>query len=260
MKKTIKTTTQMGMLRDAGLLLWQTHQFVKKLISPGANPVNIDMAAEDFIRQNGATPTFKGVGEVAHPFPSTICFSVNNEVVHGIPTTTRIKSGDIVSVDIGLRLNGWCSDAARTYVVDDNCPAKHALVNATQDALNLAISQIEQQKTWMPIAEGIQTLANGRGFSIVEEYVGHGIGEAMWEEPSVPNHRNENIFKDFELETGLVIAIEPILTQKGREVYVGDDHWTVKTVDGGLAAHIEDSVAITDNGPVVLTRGPFGEI
>lgn len=259
MVKTLKSTVEIGMMREAGLLLWQTHQFVKKLIIPGANPLNIDMAAEGFIREHGATPTFKGVGEIAHPFPNTICWSVNNQVVHGIPTENRLKKGDIVSVDIGLKLNGWCSDSARTYVVDDDNESKHALVNSTLHALDLAISQLSLKTNWNEIASDMEAFIKSAGFSVVQEYVGHGIGRHMWEDPTVPNHLDP-VFDNFKIETGLVLAIEPILTQFSAEVYTDDDFWTVITEDGGLAAHFEDTVAIGPHGPVVLTRGPFGQL
>jgi methionyl aminopeptidase len=246
-------------MRRAGLVVWAAHQVARELVRPGVTTGEIDAAVEAFFAQHGAIPLFKGVpGKV--PFPSVCCISVNEEVVHGIPGPRVLHEGDVVSIDTGCSLGGWCGDSAFTHPVGEVAPDVRRLLDCTAGVLDLAIRLMAVRNRWSDVASEMATYVRDYGFSVVENFVGHGIGRTMHEDPQVPNfctpafRRNH----DFELEPGLVVAVEPMVNMGGKKVRGQADHWTQSTVDGRPSAHFEHTVAITDSGPVVLTAPPSG--
>jgi methionyl aminopeptidase len=253
----LKTEKEILKMREAGLVLWDVHQAAVELIGEGITTREIDEAVEKRIISLGAIPLFKGVpGEV--PFPASACISVNEEVVHGIPSGRRLKSGDIVSIDIGVRYKGWCADSAVTIPVGEISEEKKALISITEDALRLAISMLRPKISWNTIAVKMQKRIKEKGYSIVRELVGHGIGQEMWEDPQIPNYHvnNRNTFR---VKKGATLAIEPMLNMGEKEIKTERDHWTIVTADGKPSAHFEHTVAVTEKGPFVLTCGPNGE-
>jgi methionyl aminopeptidase len=254
---TIKTDKEISKMREAGLVLWGAHQKAKGLLQEGIPTNEIDNAVEKHILSQGAVPLFKGVpGRV--PYPAATCISINEEVVHGIPSNRKLAAGDIVSIDIGVKLNGWCSDAAATWPVGNISDEKRRLLTETENALRFAIKQLGSQSRWSLIVKKMQKRIESNGFSIIEELVGHGIGRDMWEHPQIPNYFN-NRNEDFRIRQGATLAIEPMLNMGGKGVKLKNDHWTIVTRDGKPSAHFEHTVAITSRGPVVLSCGPNGE-
>jgi methionyl aminopeptidase len=253
----MKSAQDIQRMRESGLLLWQTHQVARNMIQPGVTTKEIDAAVENFILSRHALPLFKGVpGRV--PFPASTCISVNQEVVHGIPSDRKLAEGDIVSMDIGIKLDGWCSDAAVTYPVGVIDEGKAKLLQVTEECLRRAIHLLGEKTRWRHIARKMQHYAESEGFSVIEELVGHGIGKSMWESPQVPNYYSEAL-PDFRIRPGLVIAVEPMINTGKRDIRQLADHWTIVARDGKPSAHFEHSIAITENGPEVLTCGPNGE-
>ncbi|MBN1394290.1 MAG: type I methionyl aminopeptidase [Pirellulales bacterium] len=248
-------------MRKAGLLVWEVHRRASSMIRPGVTTAEIDAAVDGFFVRHNAIPLFKGVpGEV--PFPAATCISVNDEVVHGIPGSRKLVEGDIVSIDTGCKLGGWCGDAAATYPVGRIAPDVQRLLDVTRNVLSLAIALLDRRQRWSQVAAEMELYVKKHKFSIVEAFVGHGIGREMHEDPQVPNfvdHKLRRGSGDFRLAKGLVIAIEPMVNMGNKRVRTKPDHWTQVTVDGMPSAHFEHTVAITENGPLVLTAGPNGE-
>jgi methionyl aminopeptidase len=247
-------------MRKAGLLVWEAHQVVRSLIRPGVTTEEIDAAVEEFFARNNATPLFKGVpGKV--PFPAVTCISVNDEVVHGIPGPRVLQERDIVSIDTGCKLNGWCGDAAVTHPVGEVTPEVRRLLEVTRAVLDLAIDLLGKKSRWSEVAREMENYVKRQGFSVVEDFVGHGIGREMHEDPQVPNFISSQLRRggDFKLVPGLVIAVEPMVNMGTKRVRTHADHWTQSTVDGRPSAHFEHTVALTESGPWVLTAGPNGE-
>ncbi len=247
-------------MRKAGLLVWQSHQLVASMIQPGATTAQIDAVVERFFEEHQAVPLFKGVpGRV--PFPAVTCISVNEEVVHGIPGRRELAEGDIVSIDTGCKLNGWCGDAAYTHAVGQIAPDVQKLLDVTRNVLDLAVELSGKRSLWSEVAAEMGTYVKDNGFSVVEAFVGHGIGREMHEDPQVPNFVNSRFRRrgDFQLRPGLVIAIEPMVNMGTKEVRAKPDHWTQVTADGLPSAHFEHTIAITESGPYVLTAGPNEE-
>lgn len=260
MQYTLKSEKDIAAMRKAGLVVWHAHQAAAALIKPGVSTAEIDAAIEQCILDHQASALFKGVpGKV--PFPASSCISVNEQIVHGIPGPRRLREGDVVSVDIGAKLNGWCGDAATTYAVGEVDPRARQLLEVTEGALRLAIEQIPRCRMWSQVARKIQEYVEKAGFTVVEGLVGHGIGQEMWEPPQVPNYytRQFQISQDFALQTGLVIAIEPMVSYNSRNFRQLTDNWTLVTTDGAPSAHFEHTVALTRKGPQVLTAGPNGK-
>jgi methionyl aminopeptidase len=256
----LKSDRDIAQMRRAGLLVWQAHQVAAELVRPGVTTAEIDAATEKFILEHKAIPLFKGVqGEV--PFPASTCISVNEQIVHGIPGSRQLKEGDIVSVDIGCKVNGWCGDAAVTHAVGKIDARKQRLLDVTEGALRLAIELIPKYKMWSQIAKEMERYVRRAGFSVVEGLVGHGIGREMWEEPQVPNYYTlqYEALGDFELKPGLVIAVEPMVNMGRAPHKTLADRWTIVTQDGQPSAHFEHTIAITKQGPQVLTAGPSGQ-
>lgn len=246
-------------MRRAGLVVWEALQLAADRIRPGVSTGDLDAAIEQFFQQRKATPLFKGVpGKV--PFPAVCCTSINEEVVHGIPGARRLAEGDILSLDTGCKLDGWCSDAAATYPTGRIESEVQRLIDVTKAALDLAISLLAKKKFWSQIAAEMADFVRSHGFSVVEDFVGHGIGREMHEEPQVPNFVSPKWLRsnDFPIRPGLVIAIEPMVNMGTKRVRLKSDHWTQVTADGKPSAHFEHTVAITQWGPYVLT-GPPGQ-
>lgn len=251
----LKTEDQVKRMREAGLLVWEAHQVAAKLVEPGVTTLEIDAAVDAFLLGKKARPVFKGVPGVV-PYPASTCISVNEEVVHGMPSGRKLKEGDIVSIDIGAEINGWCGDAAVTHPVGQISPQAKKLLDVTETALKLAINFVGLEKRWTGVASRMQRHVEDHGFSVVRKLVGHAIGREMWERPQVPNYYDS--YANFALRPGLVLAIEPMVNVGENEVRVTEDHWTIVTVDGSLSAHFEHTVAVTQNGPEVLTASPEG--
>lgn len=245
------------MMRKAGLLVWQAHQLAASMLRPGITTGEIDVAVEAFFLENQAIPLFKGVpGRV--PFPAVTCISLNEEVVHGIPGSRKLKEGDVVSIDTGCKVNGWCGDAAVTHPVGQIDPEVQKLLDVTRGTLDLAIELMGQKTYWSEVAGEMEKYVKDHGFSVVEAFVGHGIGREMHEDPQVPNFVSEQLRRngDFRLLPGLVIAVEPMVNMGTKRVHTQPDHWTQVTADGRPSAHFEHTIAVTESGPYVLTAGP----
>ncbi|MBL6992046.1 MAG: type I methionyl aminopeptidase [Bacteriovoracaceae bacterium] len=249
----IKTKDQIKRMRESGLIVWEAHSAVSKMIEPGVTTRELDAVIEDLIIQRKAIPLFKGVPGVT-PYPNASCISINEEVVHGIPSNRKLSEGDVVSIDIGVKFNNWCGDSAVTYPVGQIDPDLSRLLTLTEDILRQAIIDIAKQKYWRFVARDMSKTAHDNGFSVVDALVGHNIGKQMWEGPQIPNFYDEKI--DFKLQKGMVMAIEPMINVGTKEVKTLDDGWTIVTADGKVSAHFEHTVAFTDDGPKVLTMGP----
>lgn len=252
---TLKSSRELLLMREAGRLVAQAHKLIREIVQPGLKTRDIDREVENFFRQRGATPLFKGVpGKV--PFPASTCISINEQIVHGVPGDRELRSGDIVSVDTACRLNGWCGDAAWTYAVGSIDHEKRRLMEVGERNLWLAIDNLCRLQRWSQVAALMERDVHKAGFSVVEQFVGHGIGREMHEDPQVPNFVSPQLRRhDFKLEPGLVIAIEPMVNAGTKHVRVSKaDHWTVSTKDARPSVHFEHTVAITANGPLILTR------
>jgi methionyl aminopeptidase len=238
-------------MREAGRVARLALDAACALARPGVATQDIDAEVERVIRAHGATPEFKGY----HGYPASSCISVNEQVVHGIPGPRRLKEGDIVGIDVGARLKGYVGDNAATVCVGKVGADARKLVDTTRECLEAAVAACVPGKKLSDVGRAVQALAEARGFALVREYAGHGIGTRMHEDPSVPNYVDAaTLRRDLVLREGLCIAIEPMLNAGGAEVRTLDDDWTVVTEDGSLSAHWEDTVAVTKDGPVVLTR------
>lgn len=247
-------------MRKAGLTVWEAHQIAAPLVRPGVTTGEIDAAVERFYDERQAVPLFKGVpGKV--PFPAVTCISVNDEVVHGIPGPRVLREGDVVSIDTGCKVDGWCGDAAVTHPVGTVEPRVQELLDVTRGVLLLAIDLMARKGLWSEVACEMEAYVREHGFSVVENFVGHGIGREMHEEPQVPNFVSNQLRRngDFRLEPGLVIAVEPMVNLGGKRVKALADHWTQATQDGLPSAHFEHTIAMTADGPLVLTAGPDGQ-
>jgi methionyl aminopeptidase len=254
MDSTRKTREQMEMMRRAGLIVWEAHQAAARRVEPGVSTAEIDRVVEQVILSHDAIPLFKGVPGVV-PFPAATCISINEEIVHGIPGPRKVREGDIVSVDIGVKLDGWCADAAVTRPVGPIGEVAQRLLAVTEETLRLAIRNISPKKRWSQVARVMEKHVHNAGMHVIRDLAGHGIGRQMWEKPSVPNYAT-GIAHDFKLQPGLVLAVEPMVTTGTHEIRAMPDHWTYVSADGGPAAHFEHTIAITDDGPWVLTAGP----
>lgn len=257
----LKTPKEIALMRQAGRVVWDVLERLEGAIEPGVTTGELNEIAEAMIAEAGAIPLFKGV-RTAHTkiaFPAALCTSVNQEVVHGIPGSRRLREGDIVSVDCGVKLHEFCGDSARTYAVGRVEEDVARLMRVTRQTLELAIDRVRPGQMWSKVARGMQSFVEAEGFSVVREFVGHGIGREMHEEPKVANYYDRSQQSgDFLLEEGLTLAIEPMVNLGRAEVhYAHPDHWAVVTRDGSFAAHYEHSVAVTQGGCEVLTAGPL---
>lgn len=253
----LRSSRELAQMRKAGLVVWAAHQAAKEFVRPGVTTAEIDAVIDEYLQRHNALPLFKGVpGKV--PFPAATCISVNEEVVHGIPGPRRLKEGDIVSLDTGCKVNGWCGDSAYTHPVGQVTPTVQKLLDVTRGVLDLAIELMAVKGRWSEVASEMAKYVRDHGFSVVENFVGHGIGREMHEEPQVPNFVTPQMRRkeDFRLDPGLVLAVEPMVNIGTKKTKTLSDHWTQVTTDGSYSAHFEHTVAITKDGPWVLTSPP----
>jgi methionyl aminopeptidase len=242
-----KTDEQLDSMAAAGAVHARCMQMIQKKARAGITTAELDEVAEKFIRSQGGVPTFKGF----RGFPGSICASPNSMVVHGIPGPYTLEKGDILSVDIGVTLDGWVADGASTVAVGQIDETTRKLLDVTKESLDLAAAKVVPGNRLGDISNAVQTHVEDNGFSIIRTLVGHGIGENMHEEPQIPNFGPAG--KGPEIETGMVFAIEPMVNVGGPEIYMDDDGWSVYSEDGSMAAHFEYTVAATENGPRILT-------
>lgn len=242
-----KTQREIDIMREAGSIVALTHEELQKHITPGITTRELDRLAEAFILKCGAVPSFKGY----NGFPGSICTSVNEKLVHGIPDDNSLNDGDIISIDIGAKYNGYHGDSAWTYAVGAIDEQSKALLEVTEQSLYEGLKQAKPGVRLSNISHAIQTYAESKGFSIVREYVGHGVGQDLHEEPQIPHFGPPN--KGPLLKPGMVLAIEPMVNIGSRYVSTLSDQWTVVTVDGKRCAHFEHTIAITETGYEILT-------
>ena len=242
-----KNPAEIEQMAAAGAILVKTMNLLAGKIRPGVSTRELDQAAEKFIRSQGAEPAFKGY----RGFPGSICASPNSMIVHGIPGPYKLGRGDILSVDIGVVLDGWVADAARTFAVGTISPVARKLLSVTEESLFLAVGQCRPGNRLGDVSHMIQQHVEAAGLSIVRTLVGHGIGRSMHEDPQIPNYGEPGT--GVLLEEGMVLAVEPMVTAGRHAVRVGEDHWAIYSQDGSLAAHFEFTIAVTAAGPRVLT-------
>ncbi|MDR7246762.1 type I methionyl aminopeptidase [Priestia megaterium] len=242
-----KTPEEIEVMRDAGRIVALTHQELKKHIAPGITTIELDAIAENFIRQHDAIPSFKGY----NGFRGSVCASVNEELVHGIPGERKLNEGDIISLDIGAKFGGYHGDSAWTYGVGKISLENQELLDVTEQSLYKGLAEAKPGERLSNISHAIQQYAESRNFSIVREYVGHGVGKDLHEDPQVPHYGPPN--KGPRLRPGMVLAVEPMVNAGMRYVKTLPDNWTVVTVDGKMCAHFEHTIAITETGYEILT-------
>ncbi|MGE5454913.1 MAG: type I methionyl aminopeptidase [Methylocystaceae bacterium] len=243
----LKNDPEISLMREAGRLVAQTLDVIRQAVKPGVTTGKLDALAEDFIVSHNARPAFKNY----QGFPATICASINEEVVHGIPGKRVLNEGDIISIDIGAFINGWCGDSAITVPVGEVSGELLELIKVTEESLYKGIEQAVAGNTLGRVSNAVQSHAEARGYAVVRQYVGHGIGQKMHEDPPVPNYGRPE--RGPVLKPGMTLAIEPMINLGVSEVYTRMDNWTVVTRDGKASAHFEHTIAITDHGPVILT-------
>lgn len=250
----LKSPREIALMREAGKLVAQALRIVREMAKPGVRTIEVDRAVENYFLSHNAIPLFKGYPGQKVPFPASTCLSLNEQVVHGIPGQRVLRDGDLFKIDTACKLNGWCADAAATLIIGNVRPEWRRLVHVAEEVLQIAIDEIGRRKWWSEVAAKMQHHAEASGFTVVENYVGHGIGRIMHENPQVPNYVNREVRKhDFKLEEGLVLAIEPMVNMGRSDVDVLRDHWTVVTRDGMPSVHVEHTVAITGGKVVVIT-------
>lgn len=249
----IKSAADIEQMKKAGALSKMALRQVGSMIRPGVSTFELDQLAEQIIRMHGGTPAFKGYGG----FPGSICASLNDAVVHGIPNPDVIlREGDIISIDTGAIVDGWVGDNAWTFYVGNPSTEAKGLCECTLDCLKAAIEQAVPGNHIGDVGHAVQSLAESNGYGVLRDYVGHGVGRAMHEDPNVPNYGKKG--RGVKLQAGMVIAIEPMITLDSNRVHTGSDGWLVSTDDGLPAAHYENTVAITNDGPVILTQDAQG--
>jgi methionyl aminopeptidase len=246
----IKSRDELAVMREAGLVVGRTLQRLTEAVRPGITTAQLDAIAEESIRSQGGTPSFKGY----HGFPATICASVNDEIVHGIPGPKILREGDIISIDCGAIVDGYHGDAAVTVAVGSASDELLELIRVCEDAMWQGLAAVRAGGRLTDIGHAIETSINSRGaYGIVREYTGHGIGTEMHQEPNVPNYGRPG--RGPKLQKGLALAVEPMVNQGSRHTRLLDDGWTVVTADGKRSAHFEHTVAVTAGGPRILTDG-----
>lgn len=253
----LKSAREIAKMRDAGRIVAEALQEVRRLAVPGATTADFDRAVARVFQKYDATPLFRGYPNPhpgKPPFPAVVCASVNGAVVHGIPNNRPLVEGDIVSIDTGCRYQGWCGDSAVTVAIGSVAAEVQNLLNVTSQTLEIAISAMSRCRTWYEVASLMERFVHSQKMHVIEKFVGHGIGKDMHEEPQVPNFVSKSLKKnDIVLEPGLVLAIEPMVALGTKHVETLNDHWTVVTKDRRASAHFEHTVAMTPDGPKVLT-------
>ena len=260
-KRELRSPREIRKMRTAGLIVWEAHQTAARMIKAGVTTAEINQVYIDIFQRHGAQPLFLNYGEIPGerpPFPAETCISINDEVVHGIPSDRMVEEGDIVSVDTGCRLGGWCGDAAITHAIGQIDPRCQKLLQVTNDVLDLAIELMGEKKMWSEVAREMETFVLAAGFSVVQDMVGHGIGKELHEAPQVPNYCSDEFLEneDFDLRPGVVLAVEPMVNMGTHELEELDDGWTILTADCLPSAHFEHTIAITKDGPQRLTGPP----
>ncbi len=254
----LKTEDEIELLRQSNQLVGKTLAEVAKHIKPGVTTIELDRVAEEFIRDHGAIPTFKGYpNQNGQPFPGTLCTSINDVVVHGIPNNTELKDGDIVSIDCGVFMNGFCGDSAYTFCIGEVAEEVKELLRTTKESLYLGIQNAVQGKRLGDIGFAIQQHCEAKSYGVVREFVGHGIGRNMHEDPQVPNYGRRG--SGTLLKRGLCIAIEPMITLGTRQVTMDNDGWTVRTRDRKPAAHFEHTIAVNSGKADILSTFDYIE-
>jgi len=245
-----KSQSEIDKMRRSGHIVRQVLDELRAIVAPGVSTMDLEKLADRRIKESGAKPAFKGY----YGYPCVLCTSINDEIVHGIPSAKRVlKAGDIVSIDCGVVLDGYYGDAAITVAVGESVsPERKKLMEVTEQSLYKAIEQVKIGNTISDIGGAVQEFVEANGFSVVREFVGHGIGTKLHEEPQVPNFRSRGA--DMRLREGMVLAIEPMVNSGGPEARVLEDKWTAVTLDGSCSAHFEHCVAVTRNGPLILTQ------
>lgn len=244
----LKSSHEVEIMRKAGKIVAEVHQKLKEAIQPGITTLDLDKIAEEYILQSGAKPAFKGYGG----FPASVCTSINEEVVHGIPGSRVIEDGDIISIDIGAIVDGYYGDSAKTHPVGKISPEAERLIKVTRDCFYAGLVFAQEGYRLSDISHAIQKHVEDNGFSVVRDYVGHGIGQNMHEDPQIPNFGRPG--KGPRLREGMILAIEPMVNQGTFHVKTLGDDWTVVTLDGKLSAHYEHTIAITEGEPEILTK------
>lgn len=244
---TIKSKREIELLKIAGNIVYQTHQYLKPYIKEGITTKELDKLAEDFIRSKDATPSFKGY----EGFPSTLCTSINSEVVHGFPSDRKLKNGDIISIDIGACYKGYHGDSAWTYAVGEVDDKTRKLLEDTEKSLFVGLAQVKPGNRIGDIGYAIEQYAHKHNLGVVKELCGHGVGTSVHEDPEVPNYGILNTGP--RLKEGMVIAVEPMLTLGRPDIFIHDNNWTIDTQDGSLSAHFEHTVVVTKDGYQILT-------
>jgi methionyl aminopeptidase len=250
---TRKSRSEIERMRRAGRVVAEVLDLIEAELRPGVSTARLDAIAEAHIRSVGATPSFKGYPGINpnRPFPASVCISIDNEIVHGIPGDRTVRDGQIVSVDAGAIVDGWHGDGARTFYVGEPPARVRQLIDLTREAMLAGIAAAVPGNHIEDISAAVEDVATSAGFGVIRQFVGHGIGTAMHEEPQVPNYRTGRAGR--KLEPGICLAIEPMFTLGGHDTRIQPDDWTVVTADGSLAAHFEHSIAVTEHGPQILT-------
>lgn len=261
---TLRSDREIEKMRKPGLAVHYAHQIARQMVAPGVTTQQINDAVADYYRQIGGEPLFLNYpnSSPSKPvFSGVICASVNEEVVHGIPGDRELVEGDVIAIDTGVRIDGWCGDAAVTLPVGEVSEENQRLLTVTQETLNIAIDLMGKKQLWSEVAAEMAAHVIDAGFYVVENFVGHGIGREMHELPQVPNFVSESLRKreDFQLEPGLVIAVEPMVNIGTKRVVELSDHWTQSAADSKPSAHFEHTIAITRNGVRVMTGAPTDE-
>ena len=252
----LKNREEIELMRESALMVSRALGIIAKEIKPGVAPLHLDALAEEYIRDNGGIPAFKGYPGVT-PFPASLCISINDAVVHGIPTNKPLKDGDIISVDCGVKKNGFYGDHAYTFAVGEVSPEIQKLIDITKESLYLGIDQMVSGNRIGDISYAIQQHAEKHGYGVVRELVGHGLGKNLHEEPEVPNYGKRG--DGPKLKEGMVLAIEPMINMGTKNIKQLKDGWTILTADGKPSAHFEHDVAIIDGRPEILSSYAFIE-
>jgi methionyl aminopeptidase len=257
-----RSDREISEMRKAGLLVWQAHQLARERIRPGGTSAQVADVVDEFFKKHNAVPLFLNYPNSQkgkRPFPAVACISFNEEIVHGIPSQRILKEGDVLSIDLGCKVNGWCGDAAVTHAVGEVSPDIKRLLDVTKGVLHLAIRRMGERNWWSEVAAEMQSYVAKAGFSTVEDMVGHGVGREMHEDPQVPHYLSSQVKTrrgNFPLKPGLVIAVEPMVNMGTKKVKLLGDDWTLITKDRKPSAHFEHTVALTKGGVRVLTAPP----
>jgi methionyl aminopeptidase len=255
----LKSAREIGLMRESGKIVAEALRLCRSMATPGTRTYQIDRAVEALYTKYGATPLFKGYAGAnpKHPFPACTCISLNEQIVHGIPGQREIRDGDIIKCDTACKLNGWCADAAISIPVGAVRPERQRLIDVGHQVLQIAIEELPKRRWWSEVAGKMQRHAEQAGYSVVEQFVGHGIGRIMHENPQVPNFVVRSLKElrkvDFRLEPGLVLAIEPMVNMGKADTRTLNDQWTVVTRDGLPSVHVEHTLALTAEGVIIVT-------